>query len=62
MDITLQSLWTTYLQRADQFWGLSAEHLGISCLPHFPCNLSCHSFRYFGNEMALHTGSVFGVC
>jgi osmoprotectant transport system permease protein len=26
MDITLQSLWTTYLQRVDQFWGLSAEH------------------------------------
>ena len=27
MDITLQSLWITYLQRAEQFWGLSAEHL-----------------------------------
>ncbi len=27
MDITLQSLWITYLQRAEQFWGLCAEHL-----------------------------------
>jgi osmoprotectant transport system permease protein len=29
MDITLQSLWMTYLQRADQFWSLSAEHLAV---------------------------------
>ncbi len=29
MDITLQSLWMTYLQRAEQFWSLSAEHLAV---------------------------------
>lgn len=29
MDVTLHSIWMTYLQRSDQFWALSFEHLSV---------------------------------
>jgi osmoprotectant transport system permease protein len=29
MDVTLYSLWTTFLQRSDQFWALTFEHFFI---------------------------------
>lgn len=29
MDVTLHSIWMTYLQRSDQFWALTFEHLSV---------------------------------
>ncbi|MGB4505496.1 MAG: ABC transporter permease [Syntrophaceticus sp.] len=29
MDVTLQSIWMTYLQHSDQFWALTFEHLTV---------------------------------
>ena len=29
IDVTLHSIWMTYLQRSDQFWALSFEHLSV---------------------------------